>query len=760
MLRLNQNNLEEYLKKTEAEQIYMKKINSINMSFTSLLTSIQSVFSTYDYQLSTIANSLNVININTSNININLSTLKSSFNDLYSSYTSYTTNNDNEISNIKINTSNLLTHLNSHDSEISNLWDAISQQTGQIDYNYFKELNKTLQETYMNFDYYSTQLDNEQFIYKSNYSSNILLNIGKKSYAFCNLGTTSDKTFTLPSVDRVGLRLPGNITNVYNSSNITSTHMNIFKGTCKTLDIVQTNGYSDLNTNILATCDVLNLINSTNTNDFNLISDNINCKTINFSNYIINSRTSFYSTLKLNDNVEHLGKFLFTTYNDVHIDLRRNTINNLPELTIDRGTMRQGRYICIEHGKESGYGIGSLSLNTDVQITAYNDLNLNVRGNSALSLIGSCNGVTIPEDLKISDFYITYNSMCLGNVPYKYTGSRIGISNLNPNNTADINLCSVTSYSLTNYKNLSIYNNTFSAFKIGLDLSLSNSTSIENFSMYGNNIRSMTMFNYCPQVMVFNNNTISSLTVHNYGGNGISFGSFFNNNSLVLSSINHSATYYDYNNPDASISAYQGLFKLNSFNVGYMLCSAGGSMENCTFKELNVLPMNGVAPYGPWKYVNVSTFNLVSSSVFYYNKLNYECAFYHCPFIKLNDFGMNEGFNNAGTISNKLMFVGNTPTSSVNFALTGGNTSKSVNAKICEDQASLLSVDIRGWHPTRIVGFDQNYLFNNVASDYSNNNTIKFTMMVDNVTDWEAYKAFINPFNDGDGINRVVLYDN
>ena len=58
MLRLNQNNLEEYLKKTEAEQIYMKKINSINMSFTSLLTSIQSVFSTYDYQLSTINASL------------------------------------------------------------------------------------------------------------------------------------------------------------------------------------------------------------------------------------------------------------------------------------------------------------------------------------------------------------------------------------------------------------------------------------------------------------------------------------------------------------------------------------------------------------------------------------------------------------------------------------------------------------------------------------------------------------------------------
>ena len=37
MLRLNQANLDQYLKKTEAEQIYMKKINSINMCrFTSI----------------------------------------------------------------------------------------------------------------------------------------------------------------------------------------------------------------------------------------------------------------------------------------------------------------------------------------------------------------------------------------------------------------------------------------------------------------------------------------------------------------------------------------------------------------------------------------------------------------------------------------------------------------------------------------------------------------------------------------------------
>ena len=106
------------------------------------------------------------------------------------------------------------------------------------------------------------------------------------------------------------------------------------------------------------------------------------------------------------------------------------------------------------------------------------------------------------------------------------------------------------------------------------------------------------------------------------------------------------------------------------------------------------------------------------------------------------------------------MFVDNAPTTSVNFRLTGANTSKSIHAKIIEDQPYLISVDIRGWHPTRIIGFDQHYLFKNVASGYAALPDYKFTAHVDNVNDWNPYKQFFDPFNDGQGENRVVFVQN
>ena len=47
----NINNLDEYLKKTDAENIYMKKINSLQVSFTSLLTSITNQFHYFNSEI-------------------------------------------------------------------------------------------------------------------------------------------------------------------------------------------------------------------------------------------------------------------------------------------------------------------------------------------------------------------------------------------------------------------------------------------------------------------------------------------------------------------------------------------------------------------------------------------------------------------------------------------------------------------------------------------------------------------------------------
>ena len=171
MIRLNQNNLEEYLKKTEAEQIYMKKINSINMSFTSLLTSIQSVFSTYDYQLSTLNNAVSVLNINTNNMNLSIGSLSSDLSNINPML--------NSINTLSVNTGVLY----------SSLTDVIGSITsGGVDYNYMKQLNKVSADTYIDFDINSTVDDVEKLTYNDNINVRVS-DTNKLSYVIQKIAT-------------------------------------------------------------------------------------------------------------------------------------------------------------------------------------------------------------------------------------------------------------------------------------------------------------------------------------------------------------------------------------------------------------------------------------------------------------------------------------------------------------------------------------------------------------------------------------------
>lgn len=788
MLRLNQNNLEEYLKKTEAEQIYMKKINSINMSFTSLLTSIQSVFSTYDYQLSTIANSLNILNINTSNLNINtgnlnnsLLSLNSSLLSLSGSYTLYTSNAGNELNSIKSSIDLLISHSNSVNSEISDLWEAIS--IGNIDYNYWKEFNKVSAETYIKYgNGKSTILDNEELEYKTYLSNFTLLNPNKLSYVFNSniLQTDYNEPFNFGGdYDRIGLILPDcqSGATTYNQS----VPMNLITATCKTLDVMLKYGFSDFNTNFSIKCLDANLINTAINCDYNIISSNLNATAIHFDNYYKNGGGDFFSTFKLNDRVKILGPWLNDGYYP-HIDLRRITnayshtdYANLARLSFPGLSNRLLLHNHINNNGENGYGIGKIAVSTRVAITnGYNyvfDVQIGLNGNqNVVELLNSTTNtnqsytVTISPDFQVSYLYMTVPNHVKLEIPdavnsYENGNKnvRFAITNSNTTQSLEFYHWDALSVQLTGVPYVTASWNTLKDFTVAGNTEFSVMTGLLSSITFDNNYISWCKYvNSCSSVLNLNNNTFENFYVTDIG-KGFSFGPNFKNSALQLYAPS-SGTYYSYNNPNASATIPQGLFKLLDFTCGSVTVAAGGSMENCVFNSLVVNAMNGTPPYGPWKYVWANSFELNNASIFYENKLEFDYAFYHCPFIQLGHTGLNAGMNAAGyNCSGELMFVDNAPTTSVNFRLTGNNTSKSIHAKIIEDQQYVISADIRGWHPTRIIGFDQHYLFKNVASGYSLLPDYKFTAHVDNVNDWNAYKQFFDPFNDGQGDNRVVF---
>lgn len=813
----NINNLDEYLKKTDAENIYMKKINSLQVSFTSLLTSITNQFNYFNTEINqlnidtgNLANSINsvsssltnlstdlhheldIITLHTYNNSTSLNVLGASFSTLKNAYDTYTTSNDSVIgmlssslSSVSLDLGSVSNSLTSYktsvNQEISNLWNAIGANAGG--YNYWKEFNKASAETYLNYGNGQggkvTQLDNEDIIYSEYLSNFTMLNPSKLSYVFNSniLQTDANHAFNFGGeYDRIGLILPDHAegATTYNQS----VPMNLITATCKTLDVMMKYGYSDFNTNFYIKCLDANLINTEANGDYNIISTNLNATALHFANYYKNHGANFYSTFKLNDRVQVLGPWLNDGYSP-QIDLRRNTLpyTNAGYAALDRLSFPGlSNRLCLHNhvNGENGYGVGKIFSPTRVVITnAYNyvfDVQVDASSNNVVELLNSTTNanqsytVTISPDFQVSSMYLTVPNHVKLEIPDAVNSHNGGNKNVrfavqNSNNTQSLEFYhwNMLSVQLTGVPYVTVSWNTLKDFTIAGNTEYGQQTNLLSSITFDNNYISWCKYvNSCSSVINLNNNTFEHFYVTDIG-KGFSFGPNFKNNELQLYAPS-SGTYYSYNNPNAVGSVPQGLFKLLDFTGGTFTFAAGGSMENCVFNSLIVNAMNGTPPYGPWKYVWANSFELNNPTIFFENKLEFDYAFYHCPFIQLGHTGLNAGMNAAGyNCSGELMFVDNAPTTSVNFRLTGNNTSKSIHAKIIEDQQYLISADIRGWHPTRIIGFDQHYLFKNVASGYSAVPNQKFTAHVDNVNDWNPYKQFFDPFNDGQGENRVVF---
>ena len=787
----NLNNLDEYLKKTEAENIYMKKINSIQVSFTSLLTSITQKFNYYDneinnldnhtYALSTDASSmqtlLNSLQSNQNSISTIVNSLQSNQNSISNSLTSLnsifgTYTSDNNVntallaSQIGSVSNSFTTFQTSVNQEISNIWSAMSANN---QYNFFKEFGKETQLLYRNMDNYHMCIDNEEFEFiPSRLSQYTMVNPNKLEYVFCS-NVLSSTAFTGVNLggdyDKLGLRLPGSNTVTVTNQPISQ---NWITATVKSLYLFQQYGYSDFNSQNYIKCLNAYLCNSGQGADFNYISTNLNAETINMWNYYRNPDGNFYSTFWLNDRVKMISGF--PSNQGIHIDIRRHSNNDMNSLTITgyqqalnwyfRGPIENGW--CMGPIKFPGYPNVTLYQPEDMKFSAYS-LQINLRSTDNHTRYT----VTYNEDMDIqSSLRIQVNNNLFLQMPANgITNPNLSmtLSNYNASNTYDFNQWSVGKHSFLNLNNINYNGNTTPS----LIITNYSNTSLSNFTFENNYVTNMLLSAPIPNVVRFNGNQINTLSISLLNSDaGISFGQNFRNNeiNLMCGSPN---TFYSYNNPDATLSCPQGKQCLEYFTAGKANFSAGPGIAVAVFSTLNVSAMNGIYPYmnGGWKYVWCNQFNITNPDIFYENMLQQDQAMFHCPFFQLgstyngNDL-LNQAINQGNSIlSHELVLVDNAPTTSIDLHLSGNNTSESVNAKFIEEQPYIISADIRGWHPSRIIGFDQNYIFNNCATGYSAVPDQKFTARVDNTADWNNYKLFFNPFGTPDE-NRIVFQTN
>lgn len=714
MLRLNQANLDQYLKKTEAEQIYMKKINSINMSFTSILTSIQSLVATYDYQFSTLNNRVGQIESDTSNLNIDISNLKIWTQSAFSSITSLENQTlylNNEFYSIKTNTDQIA----SNTLLLSNM---ISTLTGGLGYDYWEQFGKDSNETYIDYAINSTVVKNEQLTYNGNLSQSIS-NIDKKEYVFnSNILNT---IFTIENpLARLGLKL-------YSTNSP-------LRATAENIDIAAYTSIT-LNDSFNLKCNNLNCIHSGGY--VREIRSNVWANTINF-----NSPPISYYDLDLNPNVQALNNLptqatlYFTNNGD-------NTISLSGKYTFACGgsILRTFKNLNLSSNITFTRNTGDLLMSN---ITLNNDLYNSFNCNSVTMSNVSVKGVFWGNHNTVNGLKIDNCTFDLNNSLENYYG-HAGISLSNNN---------VGSMSILNPGFLDMVNNTFNYCRVsgnlnGDQLTFSDnsfSTCYLSFIYAGNDPYS------------FNNNTMYSLTINAPGGE---FDGFTNLKNLSIVSLD-GADYKVYNmikdagNFRASVYISNGELLSNTYKSCRLFNNL--KLNICSFSYLTVSCPAYSSPQN-WRYVVADNIDFgANNSVFFCNMLNIDNGFFH---VKFPNFwqGVENAFQN---VNNTLDFgaeclVDNPITTSVNL-MVQPNANRRINANFISLQPSIKSINFKGWLPSQIVDFDQVYMFNNVASDLVNEQ-VSFTLNVDAVSDWVNYKQFFNPFGDNNP-DRIIIDQN
>ena len=710
----NVNNLNEYLKKTEAEKIYMKKINSINMSFTSILTSLASLVSTYDYQFLTLNQRVAGIEGNTLSLDLNVNSLKSWTNSAYSSITSLENQTlylNNEFYSIKTNTEQIA----SNTLVLSNL---ISSITGSIGYDYWNEFSKASNETYMNYALNSTVVKNEQITYKNNFSSSISNSDQLDHVLNSNLLNT---TFTIgQELGRLGLKM--------NSTNQPLTASATY------IDIA---AYQPLNLNdsFSLECQKLNLINSGG--NINSIGSNINASTIDFNGMSINSTY----TLNLNPNVQSLiglpnscslyftnnGDNTYTIdntytfrFNDISDTFKNMVIN--PNLRIYKAAV--------------DLKINNITAHSNVSLTNNNNwLNINDCSFESSFNMSNTNDAFIVSNCSINTII---GSQYFSRAIAGFVNNQIG------------------SLSFNNPGNLSLEGNTITSVASIIGNLNFNATINDNSIKSGYLSFSEQNNNYN-----FGVNTISTLSLSAYSDS-------FSFSNLDFTGINVMGCLFckfysmtEHTNMGKYIEVGNWGNKIYSYDFPNLVLNGGNcALDSCHFKYASITASD-FSNAQNWRYATIDYIlwkDSYNETYFYEQMLNINNGLFH---VHLPNFWTNVEYavhygNGALDLGGIDCLVGNPETTSVNLSIYN-KPNKKIHANFLNGQNSIKSIDFRGWNPTQIIDFDQYFLFNNVASNILDTD-ISFTMRVNASTDWTNYINFINPFGDNNS-NRIVFVE-
>ena len=721
----------------------MKKINSINISFTTLLNSITSKFHEYDNkifncQLSIHSNSTDIASLDSiigsieSNTNSmyfevqDISGILTAYTDQYETYT-------NEIAN----------QLYSISSNTSALYDSLTNMTFPTQaevYNYWKEFGKYTQLSYADYQNNYTVVDNEQFTYTDNIS-NFSIESNKGSYVFCsNILTQNSFNFNY-ELDRLGL-VPGN-----DSCNPIGTAINFdvklndtissftFSGKYLTVSFYNDNSINNFNylmwkgatnplidfTHFKPNADTLHITASRAATV-----QNLNNKWIDYHNR--NYKATFENCSGIsfvfdsNRNSQGLDSYfgMMTFDNSVLLSVKNDFT---PTSLYMIGDLRIPS-IKIYNDKCISFGYGNFS--SDVNISNYGTLNTN----------------TLERFTDRTRYYDTYQNLTISNVGNStFTQNSFCISCMNI----------LTSLKLYDFQNLT--------FSLATGNYLSFSDSKQNY----NNIS----FNRCSfgnVDMVVSLNSILNLS-------GISCNEFKASlkggnhglmcNNLTASKLyltgNNSPTIYSFNNPTATVDIGLGKLKIDYMTADKLNVEGGVSIDVGVFNSVYWNGRNGYALYGPWKYVWFNDITLQNEDLIFGSMLKYDSAFYHTP-INLSYQGINNAMNNPEVeLTHKNVFVDNAETTTLNLRLTGNNTSKQIDIDWINNQKSIVGVDCRGWKSSNVVGFGKpsKYLFNLIASERGAE-VVNFSMTVDDTNEWEPYKEYFNPFGNHN-VARIEL---
>lgn len=700
----NLNNLSEYLKKTEADKIYMKKINSLNISFTDLLTRISQTFSIFNREIEGIKE-------NTLSIYSSITSINSYTDNLSSSIT----NLNSEISSIKIDT--------------LNLYNSLSSITAGGDYNYMKQLNKVSADTYIDYDYNYTVDDVEKFSYSLDIN-NRTSDTNKLSYVIQTNISNTGLSLT-QDIDRLGLKITSN-------SPLT--------GNIKTLDLIACNSTCEGNISNCV-CSNIKFINS-DSGYFKKLYLPEHTKAFDFANYTMDD--NYALTIKGVDNYNSFSNMKglnifydcpnmyktqgFYKMSSCALTITQNSQRIQVNPYINDTTIKDNSYYLMNTSniKFTGITLGQGNINNYVNTLTLSGLYWNKTGTETFNNYG--------YNLTLTDG--TFNNIIFNN--YELNASLLLTYNKNYLNNCTFN----------NFENITLgYITRTTTGRLSF-------SGVKNFSFNGN-----VSFDsiYLQGTLTQNNRTMKGKITNLYAdlsANDLTFKfSSFTNTSmnLTLNGVNVSGI----TNTDLTISGNDA--NVLGGNFTSLICNGPIGLSNINVAELTV-NLNGMNPssltFNQYNNVNITNMSFVDEAGIYYkNMLKLDNPFNNVYGLNITNQNFNNGINDVDVslLNSGIIQHVNYAISSVNMGLIGN---KSLNANWLCNCDNIQYINVMGLNPDDIIFGGDGVMFNNVCSQNTDTNeifTLKINMQYSDKWINLRNSSKIKPFTYDASLNQIYF---